>query len=79
MSRRDQTRFVFIGTPPCCVAHKHVVQRRHVSFERPLRQTQNHSDAFCVSANNRLGIVQTLADINHQKGKKKSRQIRNFG
>ena len=54
MSRRDQTRFVFIRTPLCCVAHKHVVQRRHVSFERPLRQTQNHSDAVCVSANSRL-------------------------
>ena len=77
MSRRDQTRFVFIRTPPCCVAHKHVVQRRHVSFERPLRQTQNHSDAVCVSANSRLRNCPNFGEQkSSKKDKKKIRQIR---
>ena len=52
MSRRVQTRFMCIEKLLRCVLQTGVL-RRHVSFERPLRQTRNHSDAVFVSANNR--------------------------
>ena len=53
MSRRVQTRFMCIEN----FLHNELqtgVLRRHVSFERPLRQTRNHSDAVFAPANNRL-------------------------
>ena len=52
MSRRVQTRFMCIEKLLRCVLQTGVL-RRHVSFERPLRQTRNHSNAVFVSANNR--------------------------
>ena len=47
MSRLGQNSLYIYWKPLSCVLHT-VVQRRHVSFGRSLRQTQNPSDAFCV-------------------------------
>ena len=68
MSRLGQNSLHVYWEPLSCVLHT-VVQRRHVSFGRPLRQTQNHSDAFCVQANNR-GALSKLERTEIMKGAK---------